>query len=52
MSRDGHWGVMTTARWQAFLDWICEQHLLKDSLGQDVVCDSLDVSAMFTNQFL
>ena len=52
LARDGHWGVMTTARWQAFLDWICGQHLFKDSLGQDVMCDRLDVSAMFTNQFL
>jgi NitT/TauT family transport system substrate-binding protein len=52
LARDGHWGVMTSSRWRAFRDWICEQHLFKDSMGQDIARARLNIREMFTNQFL
>ena len=52
LTREGRWGVMTSARWSAFWDWICQQHLLKNNYGYDIMRESADVNRMFTNQFL
>jgi NitT/TauT family transport system substrate-binding protein len=52
LTREGRWGVMTSAHWAAYWNWICEQHLFKNSLGDDVSRKSTDISRMFTNQFL
>jgi NitT/TauT family transport system substrate-binding protein len=52
LTREGRWGVMTSAHWASYWDWICQQHLLKNSFGDDVSRNSTDISRMFTNQFL
>jgi NitT/TauT family transport system substrate-binding protein len=52
LTREGRWGVMTSAHWASYWDWICEQHLFKNSFGDDVSHKSADISRMFTNQFL
>jgi ABC-type nitrate/sulfonate/bicarbonate transport system substrate-binding protein len=52
LTREGRWGVMTSAHWASYWDWICEQHLFKNNFGDDVSHKSADISRMFTNQFL
>ncbi len=52
LTREGRWGVMTSARWSLYWNWICQQHLCKNIHGDDVSRESVDANQMFTNQFL
>lgn len=48
----GRWGTMERARWQQFVDWLAEQHILKTTGGQEIERDQVDVQTLFTNAFV
>ena len=48
----GRWGSMTEERWAAFVGFLSEAGILTGRDGAAIPLETLDVAALFTNEFL
>jgi len=51
LNSTGKWGVMDNSRWSLFIDWLCDNQLLRYRDGQIVPRSSLVDSELYTNKF-
>lgn len=49
---EGTWGVMETARWDAFVEWLADESILTTVDGDPIPAEELPPETLFTNELL
>ena len=52
LNATGQWGIMQQDRWESYLQWLSEHHLLKTENNQSLPATATDPKDLYTNQFL
>lgn len=52
LNAQGQWGLMKQERWEAYVQWLLQHHLLHDENGLEVSSEEMAINSFYTNDWL
>lgn len=52
LTPQGQWGMMKQERWEAYIQWLLQHHLLHYENGKEISPDEFSINSFYTNEWL